>query len=192
MINKKVGISSLKIKYVFLIILIIFVIPLIDNAAADLIEDTEDWMEQGKTFLLGHSPGKAIKYFDKVLAVEPNHTRALANKAIGLLNLGEREEAISVVNSVLEIDPQHVGALVIKGDELLRNGQLEEGYSIYETVLEINENNSKAHSAIGDKLSALGKFDEALMHYKIALENFPEGLDFEGISFADKILERQY
>ena len=164
---------------------------MINSADGDLLEDTELWMEQGKTFLLGHSPNKAIKYFDKVLAVEPNNTRALANKAIGLLNLGEREEAISVVNSILEIDPQHVDALVIKGDELLRNGQLEEGYSVYETVLEIKENNSKAHSAFGDKLSALGKFDEALMHYKIALENFPEGLDFEGKSFAEKVLEME-
>lgn len=179
----------MKIKFVFLLTVAVFLISLVDYAAADLLEDTESWFESGTIFLRGNSPETAIKYFDKILAVEPNNTRALTNKAIGLLNLGKHEEALSAVNSVLEIVPEHVGALVIKGDEFSRNGQFEEAYSIYETILKIDPNNSKANSAMGDRLLAQGKSDQALTHYKKALGNFPVGLDFEGVSFADKVLE---
>jgi tetratricopeptide (TPR) repeat protein len=54
---------------------------------------------------------ESVQYYDKVLAVDPNHVEALNFKGLALEALGQDEEAIGYYDKVLAIDPNNVVAL---------------------------------------------------------------------------------
>ena len=55
------------------------------------------------------------RYYDKVLAIEPNDLDVLNNKAIVLKDLKHYEEAIQYYEKVLAIEPNDVDVLNNKG-----------------------------------------------------------------------------
>ena len=57
---------------------------------------------------------EAILYFDKALAIQPNDTYALNNKAAALDNLGNHTGSILYYNKALAIDPKNTFALTNK------------------------------------------------------------------------------
>jgi len=52
---------------------------------------------------------EAIKYFNKVLAIDPYRINVLINKAIALGNLTRYDEAITYFNKVLASKPSDIG-----------------------------------------------------------------------------------
>ena len=63
---------------------------------------------------------EAIKYFDKVLTIEPDNVDALNNIGAALGSLGNFTEAIKYFDKVLAIEPDNVKALISK-DKALGN-----------------------------------------------------------------------
>jgi tetratricopeptide (TPR) repeat protein len=61
-------------------------------------------------YSLGNFTG-AIKYYDKVLDIDPKHVIALDNKGLALQSLGNFTGAIKYYDKVLDIDPKNVIAL---------------------------------------------------------------------------------
>ncbi|MGB8022804.1 MAG: hypothetical protein WCF06_00635, partial [Nitrososphaeraceae archaeon] len=72
---------------------------------------------------------KTIKYFDKILAIDPNNADAIFFKGAALASLRKSSEAFPFINKAiilsdkaLAIDPNNVDLLSIKGRSLNRLG----------------------------------------------------------------------
>ena len=58
---------------------------------------------------------ESIKYYDKILEINPKDQKALLNKGSVLSDLERYEESIKYYDKILEINPNHVKALASKG-----------------------------------------------------------------------------
>ena len=103
------------------IIISFFLVSLIEFGGADAQEqeivtnDTSALMEKGLALVdLGQNE-EAIRYFDKVIAIDPNDVDALINKGSTFIILGKYEEAIKYYDKVLAIDPNNALASGNKG-----------------------------------------------------------------------------
>ena len=57
---------------------------------------------------------ESIRYYDKILEIDPDEVRALLNKGSVLIQLQKYEESIRYYDKILEIDPDEVRALASK------------------------------------------------------------------------------
>ncbi|MDQ3853877.1 MAG: tetratricopeptide repeat protein [Thermoproteota archaeon] len=84
-----------------------------------------------------------MEYYDRVLAIDPNHVGALNNKGIALFHLGRIEEAISYSDRALAIHPNLLDALTNKANALLNLGRYEEAIEHYDRALAIDSDATK-------------------------------------------------
>ena len=109
--------------------------------------------------LLHHSHyEEAIASYDKVLAIDPNHTRALNNKGLVLYNLGQHEEAITYYDQALAIEPNFADALNNKG-------QSKQAIDYYDQALTMEPNDTTILNNKGVSLASLGQHEEAIASY---------------------------
>lgn len=81
------------------------------------------YMEKGHSETNSGNFGKAIEYFDKVLAINPQNELVWAKKGMLYSSLGRHEEAIECYNRALEINPQNSDVLGKKSCSLLVLGR---------------------------------------------------------------------
>ena len=72
---------------------------------------------------------KAITWYDKALAIDPNNVNVLVNKGLAL------------INKALRIDPNNVYALVGKGHVLHTQGKYQEAIEYFDKAFKIDPNN---------------------------------------------------
>lgn len=68
------------------------------------------WLNTGATHIFEQNWRAAIACFDAILQRFPDHVPALMNKAVCLLNLGEKKAARTIVNRVLTLEPHNQNA----------------------------------------------------------------------------------
>ena len=102
-------------------LIIIFLVPILlfiifqSQFAVATSSNVNEYIDKGISLAeSGHVP-KAITYYDKVLAIDPNDVDALNNKGIALDDLGKYQEAITYYDKILTIDPNYAYALNNKG-----------------------------------------------------------------------------
>jgi len=61
---------------------------------------------------------ESLKYYDKILEINPNDQKALLNKGSALRDIERYEESLKYYDKILEINPNHVKALASKGISL--------------------------------------------------------------------------
>ncbi len=102
-------------------------------------DDDEINLEHFYSIGLSHArhgkPRDAIFYFDKVLAVEPNHINALVNKGNALGKLGKFDAAIVSYDMALKIKPNHILCLLNKGLALHYLERFNEAILCYDKIL---------------------------------------------------------
>ena len=136
---------------------------------ADVQSDINGLLQKGLELNNASKYDEAIPYFDKVLEIEPNNTKALILKGVMLGQLNQSQQAISYFDKVLEIDPKNVAALSNKGSALLQNHQYNESITYFDKVLEIDPKNVAALSNKAAALVKLGKIKESIRYSEAAL-----------------------
>jgi len=82
---------------------------------------------------------KAIKLFDKVLEVAPQHVDARRNLAMAYLEMGQHQQAKSLLEECLKIDPTNVWSFVLLGNIATKHEyNLDVAAFYYEAGLAIN------------------------------------------------------
>jgi hypothetical protein len=69
---------------------------------------TDDWINKGTSLLESAEYAEAIKYYDKVIAVNPNYAKGWFYKGAALAGLDKHEEAIECFDKALEIEPSYL------------------------------------------------------------------------------------
>jgi tetratricopeptide (TPR) repeat protein len=83
---------------------------------------------------------EAIRYYDKVLAIDPNNKFALNNKGADLYDLGRYEEALVYFDKRLALDPYNTHILYNKFKALVELGRNSEALEYIDQVLAIDPN----------------------------------------------------
>ena len=89
---------------------------------------------------------EALKHLDRALALEPENSAALAQKAVCLSKVGLDEGAVVYFDKILAADPTNTHALRNKGVSLSRLGREQEALVYLERALEINPQDTHALS----------------------------------------------
>jgi tetratricopeptide (TPR) repeat protein len=113
--------------------------PVVAQPAAN--DTTEELLKSGETLYAEGDLANAIRYYNEVLAIEPNNTGAIYDKGLALDVLGKHEDAIIHYDMLLSVQPDNINALVNKGAALADMGNYQEAITYFDRVLSIDPNN---------------------------------------------------
>lgn len=113
---------------------------------------------------------EALKCFDEILYIQPNHILSLMEKTHIYGDLGKFKEAIECCDKRIEIDSQDKFALLFKGNYLGELGKFEEAIECYDKSILIDFNYHSPYISKGKALLELNKFDDALYCFDKALK----------------------
>jgi len=102
---------------------------------------TDQLLGKGESPYVNGNLTDAIRYYNEVLAVEPNNTGAIYDKGLALDVLGKHEDAIVHYDILLSVQPDNINALVNKGGALADLGSYQEAIKYFDKVLSIDPNN---------------------------------------------------
>ena len=78
-------------------------------------KDVKEWHAIAAALISEGRHEESIKYYDKILEINPDDQKALLNKGSVLRDLERYDESIKYYDKILEINPDHVKALASKG-----------------------------------------------------------------------------
>ncbi|MCX7924015.1 MAG: tetratricopeptide repeat protein [Clostridia bacterium] len=117
---------------------------------------------------------EAIKYYDKVLELDSEDSRAYHGKGNALTWLDRYEDAIECYDKALELDDTYVEVYKVKGDALTWLNRYMEALGEYDNAIALNENYDEAYVAKGDVFNTLEMYEEAVECFDSALEINPD------------------
>lgn len=117
---------------------------------------------------------RAKSTFERVLAINPKHIRALY--ALGNINLEAKNwnDALDFFTRVIRYDPGHSDALVKIGNIYNQRGSLEKSQEYYQKAITVNPRNSRAYFNLAYTFETSGKYSEAVNKYKTTLQYNPD------------------
>src|SRR4029450_12743768 len=120
---------------------------------------------------------KALKCFDKVLAIAPTHLDALNNRADWLAGLGQHEQAIASYDKLLAARPGDLHARGNRASALKSMGRLAEAAADYRPVLQSVPDDTAALFNRGNAYIDLGRPKDAIRDLRNALSLRPTDSD---------------
>jgi tetratricopeptide (TPR) repeat protein len=155
------------------------------NFSSSMLQDMASNFTKGDNLLRNDNYTEAIKYFDKVLAINPKYDDALDDKGNALNNMGKYKEAIIYLNRSLAINANDPYALKNIGWALNGLGKYTEAIKYLNTALDIHHDDKDALNSKGMALNGLGKYTEAIKYLNEAIKiqpNFDHVLSNKGWS----------
>jgi tetratricopeptide (TPR) repeat protein len=109
---------------------------------------------------------EALGYFDKALALDPNHDYALSSKGEALDRLGRHKEAVEYYERVLASNiTDFYGSNMNKGISLLGLSRYPEAVEHFDELLAVNPNDIDALLNKGVALYKIGKYEESVTYF---------------------------
>jgi len=121
---------------------------------------------------------EALKYLDRILAVDPEHAKTLNDKGIVLWNIGDAAGALKYYEKTLKVDPGSIEALVNMGVALGKMGNKEQALTSYDEALDLDSGCFEAWLSKGSTLFSLDRYSDAADCFSKASEiesKNPEG-----------------
>lgn len=137
-------------------------------------------MKQGEVLLRERRYQEAVQRYNAVLQLDPQHARALANRALALRALGQIDEALADLDRAVLLDPRDTYLLQTRAALLLerhRDTRAQDALADCERALSLLPPGSKQgflryHRGVA--LHALGRLEEARAEYRWVQDNAPE------------------
>ena len=116
----------------------------------------------------------AIKYYTKLLEINPKHTDAHNNLGMMYYKLGNFEYSIESYKKAVKAEPKFADAHYNLGNAYRKADKLNQAIESYTTSLEINPDDIEVQINLGEILWEYGAFDEAVDCYSKLLEISPK------------------
>ena len=97
--------------------------------------DVASLLVEGQLLLDENEPEKAVKCFDAILAVQPDHAETLIKKGGALERLGQLDEAVACYDRAIAADGTMTIAYLHKGGLFNRIARYDEAMACYEKAL---------------------------------------------------------
>ena len=91
----------------------------------------------------------SIRYFQRVVTLEPNHYQSLTKLAIIYLDMGDMERAADNLKKAITLNDGYELALITMGRLLVEIEHPEKALRYYRNALRIDENNTEAMIGLG-------------------------------------------
>ncbi|MDA9160263.1 tetratricopeptide repeat protein, partial [Rhodobacteraceae bacterium] len=117
--------------------------------------------------------GETIKYYRKLLRLNPNHADAYNNLGKIYYEKGNFLKAIENYQEAVKAEPSFADAHYNLANSLKQIGKLKEAFHSYQASLEINPKDTEVLTIYGDALRDFGKFEKAIECYTKILKIAP-------------------
>ena len=136
-------------------------------------ESVDELFNIGQRCLNLGNPKEALRYFTKVLILEPNHKQGLVKKGNVLGKIGKYQQAISFYDRALKQNSTDVLALINKGLALHFLEKYDEAINCYDKVLQNKPNNITALYNKSSSLIRKNKISNPslILFFRIKLED---------------------
>lgn len=131
----------------------------------------------GICFLFSDRERKAIRFFDRAIALDPSDAECYRDKGLAFSNLGRERRAMTWFARALEINPLDYDAMRQTGVSLSKLGKDREAIGWYRRALGVNENDYDAMRQLAVSLAMIGRYEAAVEWFNLALAVNPH--DFE-------------
>ncbi|MBU3005705.1 XrtA/PEP-CTERM system TPR-repeat protein PrsT [Paraglaciecola arctica] len=121
----------------------------------------------------------ASKYYESVLQIEPDNTRALNNLAYILIEEGNHEAALEYARRAAELSPEYPAILDTYATTLQKTGKFNESVKVFEKVYKLDKSNIDVALRYAEALIAIKEMSSA----QKVLEQVEEKQD---MSFSNK------
>jgi len=139
-----------------------------EETSTPLGKNVNEWHAIGVALISENRHEEAIKYYDKILEVNPEDQKALLNKGSVLKDLERYEEAIKYYDKILEVNPNNVKVLSNKGISLAFLQEWSEAEKIIFRAVELEPENKFAQSTMYQFLSGTNLVPERDSIYDIS------------------------
>jgi tetratricopeptide (TPR) repeat protein len=131
------------------------------------------WYNEGVTSLNIKEYEEAMNFFEKALAVIPDHPDFLVGKGDVLYAMGRYDEAYQLYQAALSKEPENHKALLGAGSTLLKLSRFHEAREIFRGMLERSEYDGEIWLGYGIALYQLGCKEEAVAAFSRAVRYKP-------------------
>jgi tetratricopeptide (TPR) repeat protein len=136
-----------------------------------------DYFNRGVDFFYKSQYELALKAFEKVIELKPDHADAWNNKGATLDKLGRHEESLKAFEKVIELKPDDADAWYNKGATLDKLGRHEESLKASGKAIELKPDRAGAWNNKGVVLNKLGRHEESLKAFEKVIELKPDDAD---------------
>ncbi|MHA2231963.1 MAG: tetratricopeptide repeat protein [Candidatus Hodarchaeales archaeon] len=120
---------------------------------------------------------KTIKFYEKIVADDPNNFEAWNRLAIANMLANQRKLAIECWRRALELKPKEPDVLNNLGTALLEDGVVHEALALYRKAVAIAPEYIKAWQNLGEAFLGQKKFKEAIEAFQEGLRSEPGSVD---------------
>ncbi len=133
-------------RILFFSVMCFVVLGLIGNVSAQELslekdENIQEWHAIAAALISNGRYEESIKYYDRILEINPEDQKALLNKGSVLIELDEFNNAIIYYDRILEINPNNVKALASKGIAFSHLQKYDEALVVLDKALSLEPNN---------------------------------------------------
>ena len=111
--------------------------------------------------------------YERALAIDPFHARALNNLAMQLDRRGQTAAALDLYARAVQAAPRNAEILSNMGIGELNRGQLQAAIDLFRQALQLQPGFADAHNNLGLALAQAGKINEAIAEFREALRYAP-------------------
>jgi predicted O-linked N-acetylglucosamine transferase (SPINDLY family) len=124
-----------------------------------------------------HQAGRletAQDLYRRILAVEPNHARALQLLGMAAYQLGQHAVAVEHIQHAIQLQPEAATYHNNLGEVYRALGKFQEAVACYQRAIELRPDLAELHNNLGNAWKSFGKLDDAVACYRRALELKPD------------------
>jgi len=130
-----------KIEFMLVIVIISTSVITVSSVYAQDFEKAPILFNQAKEHFSNGEYTNAIKIYDDILEIAPNHIASMKMKGIALSNSGQHQNSLKQFYKILQTDPNDVLALAGMGVGFGNLGEYQESQRYFERALEIKPDN---------------------------------------------------
>ena len=153
----------------------------------DIQEKIQQLMVEADKYYHKHNYIEEIKYYDKIVALDPLFKEAYNNRGISYAQLGKYEIAITDYNKIIALDPLFKEAYLNRGVAYGNLGKNKYAEKDFDKAINLNPNFKQAYNNKGNLYNNLGKYKEAIIDLDKAIKldsTYTDAYNNRGISYA--------
>jgi serine/threonine protein kinase len=148
-------------------------------------QEVLDKVNRARNLRLSQQPQEALKVYEEVIAIEPEHVDAWWGKCFSLNLLERYDEALNACDRAIEIQPDFAEAWWSKSYAYLQTGNYQEGLDHATKATELKPDFADAWNNRSTALNYLDRYEEGLTAAQQAIELDPNLADaWNNLGFA--------
>jgi tetratricopeptide (TPR) repeat protein len=117
---------------------------------------------------------RAIKDYDKAIALNPKIEKAFNNRGVIYADKGQHDRAIKDYDKAIALNPKYVEAHYNRGNAYFKKRQFDRAIKDFDTAIALNPRFAEAHNNRGFTYSNKGQYDRAIKDYDKAIALNPK------------------